>query len=396
MKPNLTAGLASLALPGAGHALASRPLSALSSLLACAAAWTLVMTSHGPLRLVALLCALCVHLASGYAAAHFTPDAPRSVQCLRQQQASAAAALALSVSVLAAVGAAVMSLGGWDVAGKQLPYLLTGPLRAEENGAARWRLWGLLPLVTAPTALVLGVRFTRSAPGALAASVLLALGVALLWPLLWPQPIVGGLALSVILTVLALTLALPLGVLAAIMRVSTLGAVSTIARLYIDLTRAVPLMVWIFAGYLLLPYALGQGTGLLSVILMLAAFTAAYFAEAIRAGLQDLPRGQDEAARAIGLSGTQTMLLITLPQAMRRMLPTLIAQAVTLFKDTSLVAVVSMLDLTTAARSIANRLPDASFALYLTAAACYFAVSFLLARAGNALADPQTRKGQTT
>lgn len=106
-----------------------------------------------------------------------------------------------------------------------------------------------------------------------------------------PETILGGFALPLVLMILALLLAAPLGLLVGIMRISTLPVIRLMATGYIDLFRAVPLIVWIFGAYLLLPYMMGEGTQFIAVVLALAVFTGAYFAEIVRADIQALPRG---------------------------------------------------------------------------------------------------------
>lgn len=340
--------------------------------------------SEGLLANLALLCAAAavgaVHLGSGLI--------PRQADtaAARVKAAEIASSWRTRVTLLIALSAATsllrltVALPGWSQVGENLRFLLIGPLGAPEQAASLWRVSGALLLaISAPLALS-GRRAAQ-----VAAAVSATAGTALTWPLVSGQLVMGGLALSICLATWCLSLSAVLAPLLAAARISRWPVPRLLASAVIDISRAVPLLVWIFGGYLLLPYVIGQGRGMLAVILAMSVFTASYFAEALRAGLQDLPRGQDEAARSLGLSGTQTLLLITLPQAARRMAPTLLAQSITLFKDTSLVSVVGLIDLTSAARAVANRTPDAAITLYICAAALYFTVSWAIGQMGERL-----------
>jgi general L-amino acid transport system permease protein len=168
----------------------------------------------------------------------------------------------------------------------------------------------------------------------------------------------GGLMLTLLLSVSGILLSFPLGVLLALGRRSELPVVKWFCVAYIELIRGVPLVTVLFMGSLLLPLFLPGGENidkLLRAVVAVTLFSAAYLAENVRGGLQSLPKGQTEAARALGLNTVQTTLLITLPQALRAVIPVLVGQFISLFKDTSLVVIVGLTDLLGAAQSVTTQ-----------------------------------------
>jgi general L-amino acid transport system permease protein len=170
-----------------------------------------------------------------------------------------------------------------------------------------------------------------------------------------PTNLWGGLLLSLLLAIFAIVFSFPIGVLLALGRQSDLPAVKGLSVLYIELIRGVPLITLLFMGQLMLPLFLPQGITIdrvLRAIVAMIMFAAAYMAENVRGGLQSIPKGQYEAADAIGLSGWQKMLFIILPQALRAVIPVLVGQFIGLFKDTTLVALLGLLDLLGIARGV--------------------------------------------
>ncbi len=158
----------------------------------------------------------------------------------------------------------------------------------------------------------------------------------------------GGLLLTMLLAVVGITLSFPLGILLALGRQSKLPIVKTFSILYIEMVRGVPLVTILFMAQLMLPLFLPPGLKIDNVLRAMAGmvlFAAAYMAENVRGGLQAIPKGQHEAAWALGLNGFQTMFYIILPQALRNVIPVIVGQFIALFKDTSLVAIVGLLDL---------------------------------------------------
>jgi len=168
----------------------------------------------------------------------------------------------------------------------------------------------------------------------------------------------GGLLLTMILTVVGIVAAFPIGVLLALGRRSELPVVRIFCTVSIETVRGVPLVTILFAASILVPLIDSSLSGVDNVIRAMIGimfFSAAYLAEIVRGGLQAVPHGQAEAAKALGMSGWQITLLIILPQALRAVIPAIMGQLVSLFKDTSLVLIIGLLDLLGIARSVINQ-----------------------------------------
>jgi len=195
----------------------------------------------------------------------------------------------------------------------------------------------------------------------------------------------GGLPLTVVLTVVAMAASLPLGILLALGRRSRLPLLRAVATLYIELVRGVPLITVLFVASFLFPLLLPGGLRLDAlgrVALGMTLFQAAYMAEVVRAGLQALPRGQGEAAAALGLSTWQTQRRVILPQALLLVIPNFVNSLLSTFLDTSLVTVVSIYDLTGALRLALGDPLWRNFFLegYLFVAAIYFTCCLAMSR----------------
>ena len=171
----------------------------------------------------------------------------------------------------------------------------------------------------------------------------------------------GGLHLTLFLAVGGIVLSFPLGVLLALGRRSSFPAVRAVCTAYIELIRGVPLVALLFMGAFMLGFFLEPGwprpTEVVRALVALVLFTAAYVAEIVRGGLQGVPTGQIEAAHALGLSPLKTTRLIVLPQALRAVIPGLVGQFISLFKDTSLVFIIGLTDLLTISE-IVTKQPD--------------------------------------
>jgi general L-amino acid transport system permease protein len=168
----------------------------------------------------------------------------------------------------------------------------------------------------------------------------------------------GGLLLTLLLTAVGILVSFPLGVLLALGRRSELPIVRWTSIGYIELIRGVPLVTILFMAQIMLPLFLPTGMNIdrvLRAMVGIILFTAAYQAENIRGGLQAIPPGQYDAAKAVGLNGIQTTILIILPQALRNVIPVLVGQFIALYKDTTLVAIVGLLDLLGIAKSIVSQ-----------------------------------------
>lgn len=166
----------------------------------------------------------------------------------------------------------------------------------------------------------------------------------------------GGLLLTTLLTVVGITFSFPLGVALALGRRSSLPVIKYFSIAYIELIRGVPLISILFMAMIVLPLFLPLGmpspTNVTRAMVGITLFSAAYLAENVRGGLQSVPKGQYEAADALGLSTFNKYRLIILPQALRAVIPAIVGQFIGLFKDTSLVALVGLVDLLGVARSI--------------------------------------------
>lgn len=181
-----------------------------------------------------------------------------------------------------------------------------------------------------------------------------------------------GLGTSAFLTVVGIAGGIVLGLLLAVIRLSRWRIAAAVAACYVNGFRAIPLVLVIFWFYFLVPLVLGQSIGALhAAIIAFVLFEAAYYSEIIRAGLQSIRSGQWQAAYASGLSYLQALRLVIIPQALRRMLPLMITQAVVLFQDTSLVYVISLRDFMTSASIVANR-DNRLVETYVFAAVVYF------------------------
>ena len=157
----------------------------------------------------------------------------------------------------------------------------------------------------------------------------------------------GGFTLSVIIGIAGIAFSLPLGILLALGRQSNLFFINKVSVAFIEIIRGVPLIVWLFTASLLLNYFLPPGTNfdlMLRVIIMVTLFSAAYIAEVVRGGLAALPKGQYEAADALGLDYWKSMRLIILPQALKISIPGIVNTFIGLFKDTTLVVFIGLLD----------------------------------------------------
>lgn len=168
----------------------------------------------------------------------------------------------------------------------------------------------------------------------------------------------GGLLLTLVFSVSGIVLSFPLGVMLAVGRQSSYPAIRWFSILYIELVRGVPLITVLFTATLLLPIFLPEGMTVERVVRAIAGFvlfTAAYIAEIVRGGLQAVGHGQNEAAEAVGLNTFQILWLIILPQALRSVIPALVGQFVSLFKDTSLVVIIGLLELAGIASSVISQ-----------------------------------------
>jgi polar amino acid transport system permease protein len=198
-----------------------------------------------------------------------------------------------------------------------------------------------------------------------------------------------GLVLTLEISGLALIFSIPIGLLLGIFRISNRRILSLFASIYIEVIRGIPLLVlllWVF-------FVFGKVLNLSaywSAIVSLSAFSGAFVGEIIRAGIQSVPKEQMEAARSLGMSYIQTMQYVILPQAIRKMLPPLASQYIILIKDSSLVSVISVVDLTLVAKNIVAT-TFRSIEVWTFVAFLYFCVSFTLSRIVRLIEKKYTR-----
>ena len=193
---------------------------------------------------------------------------------------------------------------------------------------------------------------------------------------LTPGPLLDGFFVTLQITVVSLILALAFGLLTAIMRLSHSFAARGVSRGYLELMRNTPLLVQLFLIYFVLSPAIGLNA-FTSAVLALSLFEGAYISEVIRAGIVSISRHQWEAAFSVGLNRWHTYRFVVLPQAIRRMLPPLTSQAVSLIKDSALVSTIAIYDLTMQSQIIIAQ-TYLVFELWFTVAVIYLVMTMSL------------------
>lgn len=279
----------------------------------------------------------------------------------------------------------------WAVISENLPLLLVGRYPAAQS----WRLWLVLLLAIGLPMSIWGGKRRRSPSVGWIYAFCAMIGIS--WLLgggfglvpvensLW-----NGLLLTLLAASLSTVLAFPLGVLLALGRQSSLPILRIACTIYIELVRGLPLIGILFMAQFLLPLLLPGDwrlDRLARAIAGLILFNAAYLAETVRGGLQSLPRGQIEAAKVLGLSAPLRLWLIVLPQAIRMVIPAIVGQFISLFKDTSLLALFALAELTGIARSVLAQ-PDfvGRYAeVYLFIGLIYWIVCFTLSQVSRQL-----------
>jgi glutamate/aspartate transport system permease protein len=188
--------------------------------------------------------------------------------------------------------------------------------------------------------------------------------------------VLKGMLFSIELTIIATVGGIVFGTILALMRLSGNKLLELPAVVYVNGMRSIPLVMVILWFFLLIPFLIGRSIGAeLSATITFVAFEAAYFSEIMRAGIQSIPRGQTMAGQALGMTYSQNMRLIVLPQAFRNMIPVLLTQTIILFQDTSLVYAIGAYDLLkgfVTAGKIYGRVEE----VYILAALVYFVICF--------------------
>lgn len=219
-------------------------------------------------------------------------------------------------------------------------------------------------------------------------------GLAVWFVLMWggwfgltfvPNNLWGGLPLTLILTIIGLAVAFPVSIFLALGRRSALPIIRIISVVYIELIRGVPLISLLFMASFMLPLFLPTGVNFDEVLraqVAIIMFSSAYLAEAIRGGLQAMPQGQYEAAHALGLTYWQTQRKIILPQVLKISIPAIVNIFIGLFKDTSLVAIVSLSDLLLSMRQAIADIAWRRYFVegYLFIAVIYFLICFFMSK----------------
>lgn len=196
----------------------------------------------------------------------------------------------------------------------------------------------------------------------------------------------GGLSFSLIMAFIAISVSFVIGLIVGMGRIAENRLLRLPCLLYIEIIRGIPLIMVIFWVYFFLPIFIKTYLNVFwSAIIAMTLFTGAYLAEIVRGGIQNIPRGQVEAAMSTGLGYYRTMRHIVLPQALKQMIPAIVGQFISIFKDTSLAYVIGVLELTFVAQGLNNRLMIYPFEIYTTVAFLYFVCCYSMSIVANRL-----------
>jgi polar amino acid transport system permease protein len=209
----------------------------------------------------------------------------------------------------------------------------------------------------------------------------------------YPQGPLGGLALTVLMALAALAASFPVAIAIGLARTSAITPLRNTALAYTYVVRAIPLLLLIFWTYFAVPLITGYNiSGTLTMVVALVVYEGAYLGEVVRAGINAVPWGQAEAARAMGMSYSQCMRKVVLPQALFNMLPSILNQFIMITKNTSLAYLIGTQEVTFAAYQINNQLLTQPFQVYALLAGFYFVLCFSLSRLANWLEKAIERK----
>jgi His/Glu/Gln/Arg/opine family amino acid ABC transporter permease subunit len=315
---------------------------------------------------------------------------PGAAAWLRQNLFAGPWSTLLTIGTAVGLAAAAVGVGRWVVGAHwavvtdNLRFWLVGPMPVEFAPRAYWA-GGLI--ASAAVLTWVGAR-ARVAP-----RVLVGLWAAAVGGAVWVMsPVrldhVGGLYLTLLLAAVAIAASFPAGVLVGIGRVSRLPVIRAASIAYIELIRGVPFITVLLWFSVFVTLVSGDALGRVQrAMIAMTVFTSAYVAEIVRGGIQSIPRGQTEAARALGLSGMQTMRSVILPQAIRNMIPALVGQFISLFKDTSLAVIIGLTELVGTGRAllaITSYLHDVR-EVYVFLIIVYFVFSFAMSSASRRL-----------
>ena len=203
-----------------------------------------------------------------------------------------------------------------------------------------------------------------------------------------------GFQLTIILSISIISGSLVLGTILALCRTSKKAFLKYPVSIYVDFMRSVPLIMVLFWFYFFLPILTGrQSSSLSAILLSMISFISTFYAEAIRSGIQSIPKGHREAAWSTGLSYSRTMLHIILPQAFKKMIPALVGLSIETIKSTAIVYLVGGIDFFRAATIINNR-EFKSYEIYTFVAVVYFAICFSLSLSSRKYEMPMIEKSK--
>ncbi|RQR27658.1 amino acid ABC transporter permease [Burkholderia sp. Bp9143] len=202
----------------------------------------------------------------------------------------------------------------------------------------------------------------------------------------WPHGPLGGAAITLVISALSLLISFPIAIAIGLALVSPLPWLSRIARVWTRGIRGIPLLMLIFWAYFAVPLLTRvEVSALTTAICAIIVYESAFLAQIVRAGIEGLPRGQAEAARATGLSWLQSMRHVQLPQALTNMLPSLVNQFVSIIKATSLAYVIGVPELTYSAAQVNTITLTKPLQTFLALAALYFVLCFAISRIAGQL-----------
>lgn len=293
----------------------------------------------------------------------------------------------LTVAFLVWIASAVLTwarTAHWNVVTDNLRFWVVGLMPVELVPRALWA-GGLVAVMVGFTVAGRRLRVPLRVLAGAWGGILIAV-VWLMAPIRLDQ--VGGFYLTILLAVVAISASFPVGVLAGIGRVSQLPVVRYAATAYIELIRGIPFIAVLLWFSIFVSLVSGDAlTKVQRAMIAMTIFSSAYVGEIMRAGIEGVPRGQVEAARAVGLSGARTMWHIVLPQAFRNMIPALVGQFISLFKDTSLTVIIGLSELVGTGRgllSITRYLHDVR-EVYVFLLIVFFVCSYALSSASRRL-----------
>ena len=206
----------------------------------------------------------------------------------------------------------------------------------------------------------------------------------------------GGFFVNLILAVIAILAGFPLGVFLALGRASSYQVIKLVSIIFIETFRGAPLIAWLFFAWFVLPnflpnlFSLNDINLVIRAMIVLSLFSSAYIAEVIRGGLQSIPKGQKEAATALGLNSIQELLFIVLPQALRVVIPAIVSTFIAIFKDTSLVFILGITDLLRIGRLIPEQQQEfygKSIETLLVVALLFWVVSIVLSQVSRSIEE---------